>query len=91
MLFRSCEANLGKPDPVMLRTALEVLGLEARNCVMVGDRLYTDVAMAVDAGVDAALVLTGESTQAMVDALPAERRPTYVLEGVGQLLGASAG
>ena len=86
-----CEANLGKPDPVMLRTALEVLGLEARNCVMVGDRLYTDVAMAVDAGVDAALVLTGESTQAMVDALPAERRPTYVLEGVGQLLGASAG
>ena len=86
-----CEANLGKPDPVMLRTALDVLGLGAENCVMVGDRLYTDVAMAVDAGVDAALVLTGESTQAMVDALPAERRPTYVLAGVGQLLAAAAG
>ena len=82
-----CEANLGKPDPVMLRTALDVLGLPAEECVMVGDRLYTDVAMAVDAGVDSALVLTGESTWAMVEALPAERRPSYVLDGVGQLLG----
>ena len=81
-----CEVNLGKPDPVMLGTALEVLGLPAGECVMVGDRLYTDVAMAVDAGVDAALVLTGESTRAMVDALPHERRPRYVLEGVGQLI-----
>ena len=81
-----CEANLGKPDPVMLRTALDVLGLPADDCVMVGDRLYTDVAMAVDAGVDAALVLTGESTRDMVTALPEERRPRYVLEGVGHLL-----
>lgn len=81
-----CEVNLGKPDPVMLRTALDVLELPARDCLMVGDRLYTDVAMAVDAGVDAALVLTGESTRAMVAALSADRRPTYVLEGVGDLL-----
>ncbi len=81
-----CEVNLGKPDPVMLQTALEVVGLTADECVMVGDRLYTDVAMAVDAGVDAALVLTGESTREMVAGLPYDRRPTYVLEGVGGLL-----
>lgn len=81
-----CEANLGKPDPVMLRTALDVLGLPADECVMVGDRLYTDVAMAVDAGVDSALVLTGESTRDMVASLPADRRPSYVLDGVGGLL-----
>ncbi len=80
------EANLGKPDPVMLRTALEILGLAPEDCVMVGDRLYTDVRMAVDAGVDAALVLTGESTRAMVDALAPHLRPRYVLDGVGQLL-----
>ena len=81
-----CEVNLGKPDPVMLQTALEVVGLTADECVMVGDRLYTDVAMAVDAGVDAALVLTGESTREMVAGLPYDRRPTYVLDGVGGLL-----
>jgi len=86
-----CEANLGKPDPVMLATALEVLGLPAQECVMVGDRLYTDVAMAIDAGVDAALVLTGESTREMVESLPVDRRPTYVLDGVGDLLPDVAG
>ena len=81
-----CEANLGKPDPVMLHTALAVLGLEPQDCVMVGDRLYTDVAMAVDAGVDAALVLTGESTPDMVAALDPGRRPRYVLDRIDQLL-----
>jgi HAD superfamily hydrolase (TIGR01450 family) len=81
-----CEVNLGKPDPVMLATALDVVGLPAHECVMVGDRLYTDVAMAIDAGVDVALVLTGESTLEMVESLPLDRRPTYVLDGVGDLL-----
>ncbi len=80
------EANLGKPDPVMIRTALDVLGLRPERCVMVGDRLHTDVAMAVDAGVDAALVLTGESTRAMVDELAPGRRPQYVLDALDQLL-----
>ncbi len=82
----TCEANVGKPSPVMLRTALGVLGLEAEDCVMVGDRLYTDVAMAADAGVDSALVLTGETSRAMADAAPPGRRPTYVLDRVDELL-----
>lgn len=81
------EANLGKPDKVMLQTAVDILGLDPMDCLMVGDRLYTDIRMAVDAGIDAALVLTGESTRAMVQELPAAARPRYVLEGVGQLLG----
>ena len=81
-----CEVNLGKPDPVMLRTALAVLGLEPQDCVMVGDRLYTDVAMAVDAGIDSALVLTGESTPGMVAGLDPARRPRYVLDRIDQLL-----
>ncbi|WP_206064062.1 HAD-IIA family hydrolase [Kocuria rosea] len=81
-----CEVNVGKPAPVMLRTALDILGLPASGCVMVGDRLYTDIAMAVDAGIDSALVLTGESTREMVDALAPERRPTCVLERIDELL-----
>ena len=85
-----CEVNLGKPDPVMLHTALAVLGLGPQDCVMVGDRLYTDVAMAVDAGVDAALVLTGESTSDMVVALDPARRPRYVLDRIDQLLPATS-
>lgn len=81
-----CEANVGKPAAVMLETAAGVLGLEPRECVMVGDRLYTDVAMAADAGIDSALVLTGESTREMAAALPCDRRPTYVLDRIDELL-----
>jgi HAD superfamily hydrolase (TIGR01450 family) len=81
-----CEVNVGKPSPVMLETALDILGLVPTECLMVGDRLYTDIAMAVDAGVDSALVLTGESTREMVDALPPDRRPTRVLQRIDELL-----
>jgi ribonucleotide monophosphatase NagD (HAD superfamily) len=81
-----CEVNVGKPSAVMLETALGALGLAPQDCLMVGDRLYTDIAMAVDAGVDSALVLTGESTEEMVAALAPDRRPTLVLDRIDRLL-----
>ncbi|RLV50933.1 HAD-IIA family hydrolase [Nocardioides mangrovicus] len=81
-----CEVNVGKPSPLMLQTAVDVLGLDAHDCVMVGDRLHTDIAMAVDAGIDSALVLTGESTREHVARLGADRRPTYVLDRIDDLL-----
>jgi ribonucleotide monophosphatase NagD (HAD superfamily) len=70
----------------MLETSLEILGLQGTDCLMVGDRLYTDIAMAVDAGVDSALVLTGESTRETVAAAPVDRRPTFVVERIDDLL-----
>jgi len=81
-----CEANVGKPAGVMLQTALDVLGLPGQDCVMVGDRLQTDIAMAVDAGIDSALVLTGEATVEMAGLLPPERQPTLVLPRIDALL-----
>ena len=81
-----CEANVGKPDPVMLQTAVGILGLPVEDCLMVGDRLYTDIAMAVDAGMDSALVLSGESTEEMVGGLAPDRRPTLVLDRIDVLL-----
>lgn len=81
-----CEVNVGKPSRIMLDTALAVLGLRAEDCVMVGDRLHTDIAMALDAGTDSALVLTGESTRDDVAAAAVERRPTFVLDRIDRLL-----
>ncbi|GEP40022.1 acid sugar phosphatase [Nocardioides psychrotolerans] len=81
-----CEVNVGKPSPLMLTTALSVVGIPATDCLMVGDRLYTDIAMAVDAGIDSALVLSGESTRAMLADLPVERHPTLVLDRIDALL-----
>jgi HAD superfamily hydrolase (TIGR01450 family) len=85
-----CEVNVGKPDPLMLEAAMELLGLEAGDCVMVGDRLYTDIRMARAAGMASALVMTGDTTRATLDAAPPEDRPTWVLERVDRLLPPSA-
>ena len=82
----TCEANLGKPGAEMLETVLGMLGLPAERCVMVGDRVSTDIAMAARAGMDSALVLTGETTPEMAAALDGDVTPTWVLEGIGHLL-----
>jgi HAD superfamily hydrolase (TIGR01450 family) len=57
-------AVLGKPDPAMLRSILHKHSLEPQNLAVVGDRLYTDMAMANRAGAVGVLVLTGETTAA---------------------------
>ncbi|MEZ5086533.1 MAG: HAD-IIA family hydrolase [Tessaracoccus sp.] len=81
-----CRVSLGKPSPVMLEAALGGTGLDPTRCIMVGDRLMTDIKMAVDAGMDSALVLTGDSTADEVSALPESQRPTFVLDRIDRLL-----
>ena len=81
-----CSVNAGKPDRLMLDTALDILQLPPTDCIMVGDRLSTDIAMAVAAGMDSALVLTGEATLESVRDCPPEHRPTYVLTDILALL-----
>jgi len=82
----TCEANLGKPGAEMLETVLGMLGLSADRCVMIGDRVSTDIAMAAAGGMDSALVLTGETTPEMAAALTADAAPTWVLDCIDGLL-----
>jgi HAD superfamily hydrolase (TIGR01450 family) len=81
-----CEVNVGKPDPVMLETVMDLLELNAQDCVMTGDRLYTDIRMALDAGMPSAVVLTGETTAGTLAAELPENRPTYVLDRIDRLI-----
>jgi HAD superfamily hydrolase (TIGR01450 family) len=81
-----CEVNVGKPDPIMLETIMGMVGLDASECVMTGDRLYTEIRMALDAGMPSAVVLTGETTAAMLDAEAEENRPDYVLDRIDRLI-----
>jgi NagD protein len=60
-------------------------GCTKEETVFVGDQLDTDIPCGLNAGVTTLLVMTGESTQEMVDAL--ERKPTMVLENAGEILG----
>jgi 4-nitrophenyl phosphatase len=82
-------ASLGKPDPVMVEEALRGLDVTLADCLMIGDRIMTDIAMAADAGMASCLVLTGDSTREQSEALPAHRQPTYVVDRVDELLPAT--
>jgi ribonucleotide monophosphatase NagD (HAD superfamily) len=61
---RGCEQIVGKPSALTSRYLLDRLTLRPDQCVLVGDRLEADVAMALQAGVSAALVLTGATSRA---------------------------
>lgn len=75
---------VGKPNPLMIRTALNHLGLHSENTVMVGDRMDTDIVAGVEAGLDTILVLTGVTRREDVARFPFQ--PTHVLESVAEIL-----
>jgi HAD superfamily hydrolase (TIGR01457 family) len=58
---------IGKPEPEMVQAVLAKTGLERHQLAMVGDRLYTDIAMGVKGGICSVLVLSGETTRADLD------------------------
>ena len=82
------EAIVGKPSAHMAATLLERLGVPARDTLLVGDRLATDVRMANEAGMASALILTGAT--GLEEALSSSDRPDYVIEHLGELLPTSA-
>ncbi|MCI1747493.1 MAG: HAD-IIA family hydrolase [Acidipropionibacterium sp.] len=86
----TCQVNFGKPSPVMLTAALEGLDVAVEHCVMVGDRLQTDIQMALDTGMGSACVLTGEATADDIRALDDDHRPSWVLDRIDKLIPASA-
>lgn len=74
---------IGKPNRNMIDVISKMTGIPNERICAVGDRLYTDIAVAQNAGSVSALVLSGETDEAMVEA--AERKPDYVLRDVHQL------
>jgi len=76
--------TVGKPSPISVRIALEEAETKAENCLLVGDRLETDILAAERAGIDSVLVLTGVSAREEIE----ERgiRPTYVVDELEDLL-----
>jgi arabinose operon protein AraL len=81
---RKVELLAGKPSNLMVQVAMERMGLPPNRCIMVGDRLETDIRMGKEAGMMAAVVLTGSSTREQ--ALQAHPSPDLILENVGKLL-----
>ena len=75
---------IGKPKTALADISLERTGCSKEETLIIGDRLYMDIACGVNAGIDTALVLSGEST--LEDVKTGSVRPSYVFPDLGELL-----
>jgi NagD protein len=74
---------VGKPNPLMMRTALRHIGEHSETTMMIGDRMDTDIKSGTEAGMETTLVLTGVTTASMVGRFP--YRPTYVCKDLSEI------
>ena len=81
---RQVEVIVGKPSPITARAILDRLQLAAAECIIVGDRLETDIRMGREAGMATAVVLTGVTTPESLAA--SDIQPDYVLHRLDELL-----
>lgn len=71
---------LGKPSPEVVSLCLEASGFSPLETIVIGDRLYTDIACGINAGVETCVVYTGEATPEEVDS--SSYKPTYEFETI---------
>jgi len=74
---------VGKPNPLMMRTALNYLDVHSENTVMIGDRMDTDIVAGVESGMQTILVLSGVTERDDVDRYPYQ--PTRMVESVAEI------
>ncbi len=87
MLWRATSRRpvvIGKPEPLMPQLAMLEAGISASETLLIGDRVYTDIASGANAGIDTLLVLSGETKEE--DLPTADPQPTFVLPDVAALL-----
>ena len=75
---------LGKPNPLMMKTGLKMLGVSVDEAVIVGDRMDTDIISGIESEIETALVLSGVTTPAIMKKYP--YRPKYIFSGVGEIV-----
>ena len=78
------EAIVGKPSPIAFRVALSAAGARPEECLVIGDRLETDILGAQRAGLDSVLVLSGVTSQAELEGSPI--KPTWVVRDLRSLV-----
>lgn len=74
---------IGKPNPLMMRTGLRMLGVHSDEAAMIGDRMDTDIIAGIESGLDPILVLTGVTTMENINQFP--YHPRLILNGVGDI------
>ena len=75
---------VGKPNPLMMRSALNAIDAHSETTAMIGDRMDTDIVAGLEAGLEAVLVLTGVTSQQQAERFP--YRPSRVVDSVADLV-----
>ncbi len=81
---KKVEAIVGKPSDIMIQVAVDYMGLKPRDCLLVGDRLETDMVMGKKAGMATALVLTGVTSRETLQ--KSDIRPDFVWESIAEII-----
>ena len=76
---------VGKPNALMMRTGIDMLGVHSADAAMIGDRMDTDIIAGIESGLSTALVMTGVSSRETVEQYP--YRPSIILERVADIVG----
>jgi NagD protein len=74
---------VGKPNPLMIRSALNYLDVHSENTVMIGDRMETDIVTGVESGMETILVLSGVTRREDVARYPYQ--PTRIVQSVAEI------
>ncbi len=80
---KKVEVIVGKPSPFIVQTALEVMGLRPGECILIGDRLETDIKMGKDSGITTALVLTGVTDEKALK--ESSIQPDFVFQSIAAM------
>ncbi|MDD3766931.1 MAG: HAD-IIA family hydrolase [Eubacteriales bacterium] len=86
MLYRATKRRpvfIGKPEPTMALLAIEKSGFSKEETLIIGDRIYTDIACGINAGVSTALVLSGET--ALNDVKESSIKPEFVFDNIKKI------
>ena len=75
---------VGKPNPLMMRHGIKLLGVSGDDAAIVGDRMDTDIIAGIESEIDTVLVLSGVSSRETVEMFP--YGPDYIFNGVGDII-----
>jgi NagD protein len=83
---KKVEVIVGKPSPIMIRAALDVLGLKPADCILIGDRIETDIKMGKEAGIATGIVLTGVTDEEALKKIKhTPNQPDFVFQSIADV------
>jgi NagD protein len=83
---KKVEVIVGKPSPYIIQAALEVMGLKPEDCILIGDRLETDIKMGKESGIATGIVLTGVTNEETLKASKGSSiQPDFVFQSIADV------